>query len=132
MGVFSVKGRNTIITGASSGIGRELALCFAEAGARLYLGSHPSEAESLAGLADLIAKEYGSTPGIFSVDLTSERGPEEFFSSVKKSAAGIDILANNAGIMAYGEFSNITLPHQEMFFETQCYCIYEAHAPGTA
>jgi len=117
MAIFSVKEKNTIITGASSGIGRELALCFAEAGARLYLGSHPSEVESLAGLADLIGKKYGSAPGIFSVDLTSESGPEQFFSSVKKSATGIDILVNNAGIMAYGEFGNLTLTKQEMILK---------------
>ena len=112
--VFSVKGRNTIITGASSGIGRELALCFAEAGARLYLGSHPSEVESLAALAEHIRKKYGSDPMIFPADLTAENGPENFFNSVKKSAEQIDILVNNAGIMAYGEFKNLSLAQQEM------------------
>lgn len=113
MGHFDVRGKHVIITGASSGIGRELATCFAAAGARLYLGCLPAEKKTLEGISHELAARYGADHAVFPVDLADDKGPEKLYRAVKKAASRIDVLVNNAGIMAYGMFHELPLDRQE-------------------
>jgi len=113
MRYYDVNGKHVIITGASSGLGRELAKRFAAAGAVLYLGCLPSERKSLETLAGDFAQRYSSVPSMFPVDLADDDGAAKLYRAVKKATPRIDVLVNNAGIMAYGPFHELSLEGQE-------------------
>ncbi len=106
-------GKNVLITGASSGIGRELSRCFAAEGSNLLLGCHPSEKDILEGWASELRAMYGVRVSALPIDLSDDRGPETLYDSVKRTVDRIDVLVNNAGILHYGDFSEIPLRDHE-------------------
>lgn len=86
-----------IVTGASRGIGREIALLFAKEGARLSLCA--TNQELLERVGEEIKKETGAKPLLFPIDV---RDPNQIAQVVKKTLdthSRIDILINNAGIV---------------------------------
>ncbi|HXZ94435.1 MAG TPA: SDR family NAD(P)-dependent oxidoreductase [Dehalococcoidia bacterium] len=109
MSKFNLKGRNTLITGASSGIGKELSRCFAAEGSNLVLGCHPSEKDIMEAWATELARKYAVNVSTSPIDLAGDKGPESLYESVKRSVGRIDVLVNNAGILHYGYFSEIPL-----------------------
>lgn len=80
-----------IVTGASRGIGRELALLLAEAGARVWAVARPSDE-----LAELDQVDGITT---FPVDVTEDAEVEAFAKAVLSRDETIDILVNNAGVL---------------------------------
>jgi NAD(P)-dependent dehydrogenase (short-subunit alcohol dehydrogenase family) len=96
---FDIRGRVAVVTGASSGIGAELARSLAEAGARVALAARRRDVlEELA--AELGAK--GSEAIAVPTDVTREAEVERLVSTVVDRFGGIDILVNNAGITRIG------------------------------
>ena len=94
-----------MITGASSGIGRALALHLGRNQARLILASR--SAEKLAGLeAELRALDIEVF--VVPADLTQPADRERLFREAEQRFGGIDILINNAGIAAHGHFIDLT------------------------
>jgi len=110
---FDLRGKNVLITGASSGIGRELAGCFAGEGSNLFLGCHPAEEDILREWAQQLQEKYAVRTATFPIDLSEEKGPENLYEQVRESAGKVDVLVNNAGILAYGKFHEIPLEQQE-------------------
>lgn len=113
LGKYHLKGKRVLITGASSGIGRELSRCFAEEGSDLLLGCHPSEADVLNAWAEELRNRHGVATETFPLDLAEDEGPERLYDAVKQRAGSIDVLVNNAGVMCYGNFHEIPLEDQE-------------------
>ncbi|MBN1534344.1 MAG: SDR family NAD(P)-dependent oxidoreductase [Spirochaetes bacterium] len=111
---YDVRGKRVLITGASSGIGQQLSHCFAREGAVLFLGCHPGEKRVLADWAGELRACYGSTVSIFPVDLSTKSGPDRLYRQVVKRAKRLDVLVNNAGLMAYGNFHEIPMERQEV------------------
>jgi uncharacterized protein len=107
-----LKGKNVLITGAASGIGKALAECFAREGSNLFLGSHPREEDQLCRWADYLEHQYHIKTKKFPVDLSLASGPELLYRQVEQTGKTIDILVNNAGIMLYGDFANLPLDGQ--------------------
>lgn len=94
--------KTALITGASSGIGWELAKLFAKDGYNLVLvARRRSQLEKLS--AELVGK-YSITVTVIEKDLSSPASPQEIFDELKKKSIHIDILVNNAGTQVYGEF----------------------------
>ncbi len=114
MGKFDLSGKNVLITGASSGIGKELSECFAKEGSNLLLGCHPSEKDILTKWADELHNRYAVKTTTFPIDLSEENGPENLYQQIKQSRDRIDVLVNNAGILLYGNFHEIPLERQEL------------------
>jgi short-subunit dehydrogenase len=84
-----------IVTGASTGIGRAIALEFGRRGARLALASRNVPAlEEVAGLI----KADGSSAIVIPTDVTEAGAVEEMAQATIRELGGIDILVNNAGI----------------------------------
>jgi short-subunit dehydrogenase len=104
---YDLRGKNVLITGASSGIGRELSRCFAAEGGNLALGCHPSEKDILEEWVNELTVRYGVKASALPVDLSESDGPEKLYNSVKSSLDRIDVLVNNAGILHYGHFRDM-------------------------
>lgn len=88
--------KNVIITGASRGIGRGIALVFAEHGARVAFTYSSSEGPALELEAELRGK--GVEARAFKSDASSFAAAEELVAQVLEHFGGIDVLINNAGI----------------------------------
>ncbi|KPV42108.1 SDR family NAD(P)-dependent oxidoreductase [Alicyclobacillus ferrooxydans] len=95
-GLFSLSGKRVMITGASRGIGRGLALGLAEAGADLVLVARDVSALSTVR-EECLALRSDASVSVLSCDI---REPEQVKETVKSAVAegNIDVLVNNAGL----------------------------------
>lgn len=95
---FDLTGRRAIVTGASSGLGRQMATALAEQGARVAaLARRKEKLESLA--AELGEKGCEVLP--VSCDVTDEAAIKAAVAEVKEAFGGVDILVNNAGVCEF-------------------------------
>lgn len=93
-----------LVTGASSGIGYELAKLLAADGKNLIITSRNSD--RLEQVKTEIENEYGTLVKVLPKDLSDPPAPLEIYSELEKEALDVDILVNNAGFGLYGMFSN--------------------------
>ncbi|MFZ0707026.1 MAG: SDR family oxidoreductase [Candidatus Korobacteraceae bacterium] len=96
--------KTALITGASSGIGLELAHLFAQDGYRLVLVARNRSALRLLG--DDLQSRYGITVRIAPKDLAHPASPDELYHELQESGVVLDVLVNNAGFGAAGAFLN--------------------------
>lgn len=93
-----------VITGAGSGIGRELALQLAARGARLALADIDAQGlgETLSQARLLGAgQQLGQT-----LDVSDEAQVNAFAEQVQRELGGVDVLINNAGVTRFGDFAS--------------------------
>jgi short-subunit dehydrogenase len=96
-----MKGRRIILTGASEGIGRALALELAARGARVALAARDRERlDSLAQECRVRGGEALAVP----TDVTSQQDLEWLVAETVKSFGGIDVVIHNAGITMWSRF----------------------------
>jgi hypothetical protein len=93
-------GKWALVTGASAGIGLELARQLAAAGTHLVLTAR--RIERLQTLAAEFSAKYGTRSEIFTADLTQAAAPKEIYSFTKARGIEIELLVNNAGFGAFG------------------------------
>lgn len=92
-----LSGKVAIVTGASRGIGREIAERLAENGAKVVVNyaSSPAKAEEVVGRI----KQGGGEARAIQADISQVAEIERLFRETIEAYGGIDILVNNAGIM---------------------------------
>lgn len=106
-----MNGEETVlVTGASSGIGLELAKCFAADGARLVLTAR--HAEALESLAAELHRAYGTDIVVLPGDLSLPETPERIFRELQGRGVAVDVLVNNAGFGLWGRFADLPLQRQ--------------------
>ncbi|MDX1660234.1 MAG: SDR family oxidoreductase [Gemmatimonadota bacterium] len=91
-----------LVTGASSGIGREIARIAAERGHDLVLVARGEDA--LAALAGELSHEHGAESTVLPFDLSLREGPSMLVETVDDRDLAVDVLVNAAGFGLYGEF----------------------------
>jgi NAD(P)-dependent dehydrogenase (short-subunit alcohol dehydrogenase family) len=92
---FNLDGQVALVTGASRGIGRDVALALANAGAVVALGARdPADVEELAGR---IAREGGQAHAV-SLDVRDRRQSEAAVAATVERFGRLDVLVNNAGV----------------------------------
>jgi NAD(P)-dependent dehydrogenase (short-subunit alcohol dehydrogenase family) len=87
-------GRTAVVTGASRGIGRAIAVHLADAGANVTLVSR--SAEALASVFDEISRRGGQAL-VVPADVTSDDAPQQVVDRTLAEFGSLDILVNNAG-----------------------------------
>ncbi len=105
--------KTVLITGASSGIGKELSRQFALEKCRLVIASLPSENSVLESWADELRRAYHVRVTTVTEDLAEAEGPASLYRKVMESVPHIDILVNNAGVLSFGLFHQLGLSEQE-------------------
>jgi 3-oxoacyl-[acyl-carrier protein] reductase len=88
-------GRRCLVTGASAGIGRTVAMQLAAEGARVAIAARDPAA--LAALSQEIVAKGGAAPAILTADLAVPEGPRALAASALAALGGVDVLVNNAG-----------------------------------
>jgi uncharacterized protein len=101
--------RTALITGASAGIGRELANLFAREGHNLVLVAR--NASRLSALAGELQQQFGIKAKTFPLDLASSAAPQFLFDQLQREAIQVDVLVNNAGYGKLGAFAEV--PYEE-------------------
>jgi short-subunit dehydrogenase len=95
-------GKCALITGASSGIGRELATLFARDGYDLTLVAR--DRAMLARIGDELTRVHGVAVDVIAQDLSHPNAAAEVYRELKRRSIKIDVLVNNAGFGTYGPF----------------------------
>jgi glucose 1-dehydrogenase len=103
--LFSLAGRVTIVTGASSGIGAGTALALAEQGSDLVLVGR--SAERLAATAEA-AQAYGVRVATVAVDLLADDAPRQIVDAALAAFGRIDGIVNSAGVFTPAPVEAIT------------------------
>ncbi|ACT03252.1 SDR family oxidoreductase [Paenibacillus sp. JDR-2] len=107
---MSLRGKVAIVTGASRGIGRQIAVQLGEAGAKVVV-NYSSNQQKANEVVQLIEQAGGEAAAIRG-DIGKVSDVEGLFSETLERFGRIDILVNNAGIMDLAPIMNVT---EEMF-----------------
>lgn len=94
---FSLKGKVAMVTGARRGIGRGIAVCFAEAGADVAICDVMVEDGELENVANEI-RSLGRRVLAAKADVTKKEDVDDFVGKAVTTLGEIDVLVNNAGI----------------------------------
>jgi short-subunit dehydrogenase len=109
------RAETVLITGASSGIGRELARLYASDGARLVLIARSED--KLRRLADELAAKYGAEAQVMPADLSRPASPREIVEALARRHIEVDVLVNDAGFGARGSVAEIGVERQQEMIE---------------
>jgi hypothetical protein len=109
-----LKGRHVVITGASGGIGEQIAYEAARQGAVPVLLAR--NVERLKEISARIKAQYGVSALHMELDVSDREMVEAVFSQLLKELGGIDVLVNNAGFGVFRYIEDIDLAEMEAMF----------------
>jgi 3-hydroxybutyrate dehydrogenase len=132
---MQLKDKVAFITGSASGIGKEIALLFAQEGARIVIADL-NKAAADATASELQAK--GAQAIGVAVDVTSEEQVDAAVEEAAKAFGGIDILVSNAGIQivhpveefTFADWKKMLAIHLDGAFLTTKACLKHMYAQG--
>lgn len=117
-------GKTVLITGASSGIGKESAILFAKRGANLVLVARRTD------LLELLAtdlKKFDVTTLVCRCDVSKKEEVQNMVKAALEKFGTVDILVNNAGFAIYGSVSDLSIDEIESQMGTNylgmVYCV---------
>src|SRR5438552_11306053 len=106
----SLKNKTTLVTGVSSGIGREIAQLLAERGARVFgTVRNPQSANPIRGVE------------IVGVDVTDDASVRAAVQSIEQKAGPVQLLVNNAGYSFMGALEETSIEEARQQFETNLF-----------
>ncbi len=112
-----------LITGASSGIGMELAHVFAREGNNVFLVAR--EEEKLRRVATNIEHQYGVKAWPLHLNLTDDGAVKKLQKAVRDKGLTIDVVINNAGFGGYGELIATEMAHEAEMIQLNCTVLTE-------
>jgi len=93
---MKLKDKNAVVTGAGRGIGRAVALAFAEAGANVVINYHSNDIKANEVVSAI--RKMGREALAVQADVSRFDAGKELVDAAVKAFGGIDILVNNAGV----------------------------------
>jgi short-subunit dehydrogenase len=117
-----LQGSRILITGASQGIGRALAVLAVKRGAKVLAAARNEEL--LRELADEVAKTGGTLVTV-GADVTSAEDRQKMVDAATQHFGGLDVLINNAGIGATGHLSEASPDRLRKIFEVNVFGLTE-------
>ncbi len=102
--------KTVLITGASSGIGKDLAHLFAKDGYDLVLAARSENI--LQVLATEMENKYAVKAIVIPIDLSKTNAAEDLFTAIQEKNIRIYALVNNAGFGTFGEFAETSLQEE--------------------
>lgn len=114
-------GKIAVVTGASRGLGKSMALSLAAAGAKIALVAR--DAEKLKEVADAIAAAGGES-ATFQTDVTDEVAVTALARAVKEKFGAVHILINNAGVNVRGNLVDYKLEDWRKVIDTNLTAIF--------
>jgi len=94
--MFDLKGKKALVTGATGGLGAEIARALHRQGASVVLSGTRKEK------LDALAKELGERAHVIPCDLSNPEETQQLISQAEAALGGLDILVNNAGLTQDG------------------------------
>jgi NAD(P)-dependent dehydrogenase (short-subunit alcohol dehydrogenase family) len=110
-----LESKRALVTGASSGMGAEIAKAYAAAGAQVTMAAR--NASRLAQVRDEIEAAGGSVKAIV-CDLVVAGAAQDLVAKAREAMGGIDVLANVAGVMDLAPFEDTALSSLDRQLET--------------
>lgn len=104
-----LKGRVALVTGASSGIGRGVAIALASSGCHVFINYPPDEGVAAASAVQTEIEARGGEATLAPGDVSSEQDVSSMFNTIVSETGQLDILVNNAGIARSALTQDITL-----------------------
>jgi 3-hydroxybutyrate dehydrogenase len=132
---MKLQGKAAIVTGAASGLGREIARVYAREGARVAIADLDRvAAEAAAGEI----RNGGGEAIAVAMDVTDEKAVNDGVAAVVRAFGGVDILVSNAGIQivhpleefSYAEWKKLLAIHVDGAFLTTRACLPHMYASG--
>jgi short-subunit dehydrogenase len=111
-------GKWALVTGASAGIGTEIAQQLAAAKVNLVLTARRTE--RLQQMGDEFASKFGIKTEVFSADLTQATAPEQIFNFTQQRGIAIELLVKNAGFGAFGYVHKIAAAKSAEMVQVNC------------
>jgi glucose 1-dehydrogenase len=102
-----LRGQKALVTGASSGIGRSIALALAQAGADVVVNYIAGDDKARAVCEE--AEKFGVRSIAVNADVSDEAQVQRMFAHMLAELGTIDILVNNAGLQQDAPFDELTL-----------------------
>lgn len=126
--MFDLSGKKALVTGASRGIGRGIALALARQGADVAVNYRSKEAEAQVVVEEI--KKLGREAFAVQADVSKKAEVERMFAEVKNRWGKLDILVNNAGIVFFTPFEEMPEEQWDAVLDTnlkgQFLCAQEA------
>ena len=132
---MKLRNKVCIVTGAASGIGKEIALRFAAEGARVAIADRKQQAAQ--AVADEIVRKGGTAVGV-AMDVTNEEQVNAAVAAVVRAWDGVDVLVSNAGIQIvhpieefpFAEWKKVLTVHLDGAFVTTRAVLPHMQRPG--
>jgi len=132
---MKLQGKSAIVTGAASGIGKEIAILFAREGAKVAIADLVQKAAD--ETAAEIRKAGGQAMGV-AMDVSSEEQVNAGVAAVAKAFGGVDVLVSNAGIQivhpvhefGFADWKKMLAIHLDGAFLTTRACLPHMYKSG--
>ena len=110
---MKIQDSRILITGGSSGLGKEMAKVLKNAGAKVLITGRDSEK----------VQQVGKQLGVFSLaaDVANPEAIKQTYTAVNKHLGGLDVLINNAGFGEFAPIEEVTLEQFENVFRTNVF-----------
>lgn len=115
--------KTALVTGASAGLGKELASLFAKDQHDLVLVAR-SESK-LRTLAGDLSRAHGIAAHVVAADLGDAGAPAQIFERTKQLGIDVDVLVNNAGFGTNGAFLDLDLAREKEMIAVNCTALLE-------
>ena len=132
---MKLDGKSAIVTGAASGLGRDIARCFAREGGRVAIADLDGQAAEAAA-HDIVAK--GGVAMAVAMDVSDEGQVDAGVAAVIDKFGGVDVLVSNAGVQivrpveefSYAEWKTMLAVHLDGAFLTTRACLPHMYRSG--